>query len=64
MGLVLSINIIKEGDIVIQGQMIGLEGGDPELDPNPGASTGDHLHFGMMDEKMDYIDPKDYLLII
>jgi len=30
---------IKKGDI------IGIEGGDPYSDPNPGYSTGHHLHF-------------------
>lgn len=32
-------NTIKKGDI------IGIEGGDPYSDPNPGYSTGHHLHF-------------------
>ena len=30
---------VKKGDI------IGIEGGDPYTDPNPGYSTGHHLHF-------------------
>lgn len=30
---------VKKGDI------IGIEGGDPYSDPNPGYSTGHHLHF-------------------
>ncbi len=36
---------IKVGNKVQQGQIIGLEGGDPDTDPNPGTSTGHHLHF-------------------
>ena len=38
------INVTK-GDCVAQGQVIGLEGGDPTSDPNHGNSTGHHLHF-------------------
>ena len=30
---------------VNKGDIIGLEGGDPYTDPNPGYSTGHHLHF-------------------
>ena len=37
--------MVKKGDKVIQGETIGLEGGDPKTDPNPGSSTGHHLHF-------------------
>lgn len=33
---------------VKQGQVIGLEGGDPNQDPNPGNSTGHHLHFAVL----------------
>ena len=36
---------VKLGDTVSQGEVIGLEGGDPGLDANPGTSTGHHLHF-------------------
>lgn len=34
-----------EGQSVKQGALIGLMGGDPERDKNPGRSTGTHLHF-------------------
>lgn len=36
---------VSENDTVTQGQIIGQEGGDPYSDPNPGYSTGHHLHF-------------------
>ena len=35
---------VSEGDTVVQGQVIGLEGG-AETDPGHGTSTGHHLHF-------------------
>ncbi len=38
---------VKVGDTVEQGDVIGLEGGDQETDPNPGRTTGHHLHFEM-----------------
>jgi murein DD-endopeptidase MepM/ murein hydrolase activator NlpD len=30
---------------ITKGDIIGIEGGDPSSDPNPGYSTGHHLHF-------------------
>lgn len=36
---------VTEGEQIPQGSIIGLEGGDPNTDPNPGDSTGHHLHF-------------------
>ena len=36
---------VQTGDKVTQGQVIALEGGEPSTDPNPGDSTGHHLHF-------------------
>jgi murein DD-endopeptidase MepM/ murein hydrolase activator NlpD len=55
-------------DIVVnqqveQGDIIGIEGGDPRSDPNPGYSTGHHLHFEIR-LKSGYendIDPKEYI---
>ncbi|MEG0872417.1 MAG: M23 family metallopeptidase [Clostridia bacterium] len=38
------IDVIKD-QFVIRHQVIGNEGGDPKTDPNPGYSTGHHLHF-------------------
>lgn len=36
---------VKKNQNVAQGQVIGLEGGDPVRDKNHGISTGHHLHF-------------------
>ena len=38
---------VQMGQTVKQGEIIGHEGGDPYNDPNPGNSTGHHLHFEM-----------------
>ena len=53
---------VEDGQMLMQGEVIGLEGGDPALDPNSGSSTGHHLHFGMMDDDMIYVNPKNYLM--
>ena len=51
-----------EGQTVMQGAVIGLEGGDPENDPNPGRTTGHHLHFEIRTPgQNDAVDPKIYL---
>ena len=54
---------VKAGDKVTQGQVIGLEGGDPNLDSNPGYSTGHHLHFELRSASGygNDIDPNDYI---
>lgn len=36
---------VEKGETVKQGVVIGLEGGEPGVDPNHGTSTGHHLHF-------------------
>ncbi len=56
------INVTK-GQKVKQGEVIGLEGGDPEVDPNPGTSTGHHLHFEMRNSSGsgNSIDPNNYI---
>ena len=54
---------VKSGDKVKQGEVIGLEGGDPESDPNPGNSTGHHLHFEIR-KSSGYgndVDPTNYI---
>lgn len=38
---------VVAGQKVAKGDVIALEGGDPKTDPNPGSSTGHHLHFEM-----------------
>ncbi|HBV88440.1 MAG TPA: M23 family peptidase [Desulfosporosinus sp.] len=48
---------------IFTGDIIGLEGGDPELDPNPGSSTGHHLHFEIRTSRLalSHTDPVAYL---
>ncbi|SHH10687.1 M23 family metallopeptidase [Desulfosporosinus lacus] len=48
---------------IFTGDIIGLEGGDPELDPNPGTSTGHHLHFEIRTSRLSWshTDPVPYL---
>lgn len=55
---------VVEGMRVMQGNVIGIEGGDPKKDPNAGTSTGHHLHFEIR-TKSGYgndVDPKDYIM--
>ena len=54
---------VKSGDKVKQGEVIGLEGGDPESDPNPGNSTGHHLHFEFRNASGygNDVDPTKYI---
>lgn len=48
---------------IFTGDIIGLEGGDPKLDPNPGTSTGHHLHFEIRTSRLalSHTDPVPYL---
>ncbi len=54
---------VKVGDTVEQGHVIGLEGGDPNTDPNPGSSTGPHLHFEIRTapDAGNDVDPTRYI---
>lgn len=53
---------VEEGQEVEQGTVVGIQGGDPKRDPNPGYSTGSHLHFEIrMSKNGDFINPKEYL---
>ena len=51
------------GQTVSPGAILGLEGGDPKIDPNPGASTGHHLHFEVRTAPIQSsaVDPYPYL---
>ena len=48
---------------VNKGDIIALEGGDPRTDPNPGYSTGHHLHFEIrkLSGYGNDIDPTNYI---
>ena len=52
---------VKAGDTVVQGQVVGLEGG-ATTDPNPGSSTGHHLHFEIRKASgyLNDVNPNDY----
>ena len=55
---------VVEGMKVRQGNVIGIEGGDPKKDPNAGSSTGHHLHFEIR-KKSGYgndVNPKPYIM--
>ena len=54
---------VEKGNKVSQGQVIGLEGGDPTSDPNPGSSTGHHLHFEIRNASgyQNDVDPTEYI---
>lgn len=51
------------GQNVSAGTVIALEGGQPGVDPNPGASTGHHLHFELRLTRSNTscFDPAPYL---
>ena len=54
---------VEKGQKVKQGEVIGLEGGNPAEDPNPGNSTGRHLHFEIRTSP-EYgadVDPNEYI---
>ena len=51
-----------KGQTVQQGAVIGLMGGDPERDENPGRSTGTHLHFEIrLSQYGSSISPDGYI---
>ena len=53
---------VIEGQEIQQGTVVGIQGGDPNRDPNPGYSTGSHLHFEIKkSQKGDFINPREYL---
>ncbi len=52
---------VNKGNLILQGEIIGLEGGS-STDPNPGTSTGHHLHFEIRDEKWDALDARGFVV--
>lgn len=51
-----------EGQSVKKGAVIGLMGGNPDLDTNPGRSTGTHLHFEIRTSQYGSgVDPAGYI---
>lgn len=51
-----------KGQSIKQGAVVGLMGGDPERDSNPGRSTGTHLHFEIRTTQDGAgIDPAGYI---
>lgn len=52
---------VKEGQIVTQGQIIGLQGG-AKTDPGHGSSTGSHLHFEIrLSQNGNFQNPRNYI---
>lgn len=54
---------VSPGQTLRQGDVIGLEGGDQKSDPNPGRTTGHHLHFELWlgDSRAAAVDPTGWL---
>lgn len=53
---------VREGKRVKQGDTIGIEGGQPGVDPEVGFSTGHHLHFEIrMDKEKGQVNPLNFL---
>ena len=51
-----------KGQLIKQGAVIGLMGGDPERDTNPGRSTGTHLHFEIrLSQNGSAVSPNGYI---
>lgn len=57
--------LVTSNEQVKEGQTIAIEGGDPTSDPNPGYSTGHHLHFEIRTSSgYGYdIDPMNYIFL-
>lgn len=55
---------VERNQEVLQGNIIALEGGDPNTDANAGTSTGHHLHFEIRTKSGsgNDIDPTPYIL--
>lgn len=58
----LSEQLVRAGERVSQGDIIGIEGGQPDVDPDVGYSTGHHLHFEIrMEEGGGQVNPLNFL---
>ena len=51
----------KIGDIVHKGDIIGMSGGDPKIQPS-GRSSGSHLHLSVYSTNGILVDPAPYVL--
>lgn len=52
---------VQQGQLVKQGQVIGLQGGE-KTDPGAGSSTGSHLHLEIrLSQNGDYQNPRKYI---
>jgi hypothetical protein len=51
---------VKNGDVVKQGQLIGLSGGKKGA-PGSGSSTGPHLHFSLANPSGKLVDPEEFI---
>lgn len=52
---------VIQGQVVTQGQVVGLQGG-AKTDPGHGSSTGSHLHFEIrLSQNADFQNPRDYI---
>ncbi|MFZ2537715.1 MAG: M23 family metallopeptidase, partial [Oscillospiraceae bacterium] len=57
--------LVNVGDEVEEGEVIGLQGGDPDVDPNAGDTTGRHLHFEIRQRAFSSsssVDPAEYIM--
>ncbi|MEG1448875.1 MAG: M23 family metallopeptidase, partial [Oscillospiraceae bacterium] len=54
--------LVQVGTEVKQGDVVAIEGGQPNVDNNPGRSTGAHLHFEIRkSQNGNTVNPADYL---
>lgn len=51
---------VTVGQTVAQGELVGIEGGDPRRDPNPGWTTGHHLHLEIWTDQ-GHVNPAHYI---
>jgi len=51
----------KIGDVIHKGDIIGMSGGDPRIQPS-GHSSGSHLHLSIYDKDGILVNPEPYVL--